>query len=59
LIIEGLRGLERLQSDKVILIALPLRISGRDGSPCRAMAIDGDIEPLIPLFEQLEYDIKY
>jgi arylformamidase len=59
LIIEGLRGIERLQSDKVILIALPLRFIGRDGSPCRAMAIDGDIEPLIPLFEQFEYDITY
>ena len=51
LIIEGLRGLERLQSKQVILIALPLRIRGRDGSPCRAVAIDGDIEPLKPLFE--------
>lgn len=57
LIIEGLRGLEQLQGDKVILIALPLRIRGRDGSPCRAMAIDGDIEPLIPLFESLNYEI--
>jgi len=59
LIIEGLRGLERLQNDKVILIALPLRIRGRDGSPCRAMAIDGDIEPLVGLCDRLEYDINY
>jgi kynurenine formamidase len=59
LIIEGLRGLERLQSKEVILMALPLRIRGRDGSPCRAMAIDGDIEALKPLFEQLQYDIVY
>jgi kynurenine formamidase len=59
LIIEGLRGLERLQNKEVILIALPLRIRGRDGSPCRAMAIDGDIEPLKVLFQQLEYDITY
>lgn len=58
LIIEGLRGLERLQSRKVILIALPLRIRGRDGSPCRAMAIDGDIEPLAELFDQLEFNIQ-
>ena len=57
LIIEGLRGLERLQSKEVILIALPLRIAGRDGAPCRAMAIDGDIEPLKPLFEQLAFSL--
>jgi kynurenine formamidase len=59
LIIEGLRGLDRLQSDEVILLAFPLRIRGRDGSPCRAMAIVGDIEPLKPLFEQIEYDVSY
>lgn len=59
LIIEGLRGLERLGGDRVILIALPLRIQGRDGSPCRAMAIDGEIEPLLPLFEHLEFDLSY
>jgi arylformamidase len=57
LIIEGLRGLDRLKSKEVILLAFPLRIRGRDGSPCRAMAIEGDIEPLKPLFEQIEYDI--
>ena len=59
LIIEGLRGLERLQGERVILMALPLRIRGRDGSPCRAVAIDGDIEPLIPLFESLDLNIAF
>jgi arylformamidase len=59
LIIEGLRGLDRLQSDRVILMALPLRIRGRDGSPVRAMALDGDIEPLIPLFEKLDFEPSY
>ena len=59
LIIEGLRGLERLQREEVILIALPLRIQGRDGSPCRAIAIDGDIEPLKVLFQQIEFDSAY
>lgn len=59
LIIEGLRGLERLQSKEVILIALPLRIQGRDGSPCRAMAIDGDIALLKPLFEQVQFDSAF
>lgn len=55
LIIEGLKGLDRLNGERIILIALPLRIRGRDGSPCRAVALDGDIEPLIPLFDALEY----
>ena len=59
LIIEGLRGLDRLQNEQVILIALPLRIRGRDGSPCRAMAIEGDIGPLAELFESLTYGIAY
>ena len=59
LIIEGLRGLDRLQNEQVILIALPLRIRGRDGSPCRAVALDGDIGPLAELFESILYDIAY
>jgi kynurenine formamidase len=59
LIIEALRGLDRLKSKQVILIAFPLRIRGRDGSPCRAMAIDGDVAPLVEMFEKLEYDIKF
>jgi|YNPNPStandDraft_1061719.scaffolds.fasta_scaffold16067_4 arylformamidase len=59
LIVEGLRGLDRLQSERVIFMAFPLRIRGRDGSPCRAMALDGDVEPLIELFEQLEYSAQY
>jgi arylformamidase len=57
LIIEGLRGLERLQGDQVILVALPLRIRGRDGSPCRAIALDGDIGPLGQLLEDLRLTI--
>lgn len=42
LIVEGLARLDQLQSKEVILLALPLRIRGRDGSPCRAVAIDAD-----------------
>ncbi len=56
LIVESLMGLDRLQNDRVILIALPLRIVGRDGSPCRAVALDGDIEPFLTLFEGLAYE---
>jgi len=55
-IIESLRGLDRLQGEQVILVALPLRIREGNGGPCRAMAIDGDIEPLVEMFEALEFD---
>lgn len=56
LIVECLRGLERLQTDRVILCALPLRIRGRDGSPCRAVALDGDIGPLARLLDEMQWD---
>jgi len=55
LIIESLMGLDRLENDRVILIAFPLRIVGRDGSPIRALAIDGEIEPYLNLFDNLAY----
>ena len=59
LVIEGLRGLDRLRSEQVLLCALPLRIRGRDGSPCRAMAIEADspaeLEPLLALFAGLAF----
>jgi arylformamidase len=41
LIVEGLAHLEKLESERVFFVALPLRIRGRDGSPCRAIAVDG------------------
>jgi kynurenine formamidase len=44
LIIEGLCRLDELRAEQVILIALPLRIRGRDGSPCRVVAIEGALE---------------
>jgi len=59
LIVEALRGLERLQGEQVIFMAFPLRIRGRDGSPCRAMAMDGDVQPLVKLFDTLEFSTKY
>ena len=40
-IVEGLNNLGLLKEDRVVFIALPLRIRGRDGSPCRAIAIEG------------------
>ncbi|GAA4957956.1 cyclase family protein [Algibacter aquimarinus] len=39
-IIEGLTNLEKLQSNCVELIALPLKIEGGDGSPARVIAIE-------------------
>jgi kynurenine formamidase len=41
LIVEGLTRLEQISSERVLFCALPLRIRGRDGSPCRAIAVDG------------------
>ena len=40
IIVEGLVNLERLTQPRVYFAALPLKIAGGDGSPCRAFAID-------------------
>lgn len=40
IIVEGLANLEKLEKEEFILIAAPLRITGRDGSPIRALAIE-------------------
>jgi arylformamidase len=39
-IVEGLADLSSVQNHYVELIALPLKIAGGDGSPCRAVIID-------------------
>lgn len=57
LIVEGLCHLDQLRGEQVILLAVPLRLRGRDGSPCRAMAIDGDIEPLVKMFDSMDYQV--
>jgi kynurenine formamidase len=41
LVIEGLAHLDRLVSNEIFLVALPLRLRGRDGSPCRVVAMEG------------------
>lgn len=41
-IVEGLCNLDQLTGPKVFFAALPLRIAGGDGCPCRAFAISGD-----------------
>ena len=45
-IVEGLVHLNELVDDKVFFAALPLKISGGDGTPCRAFAIEGNYPPL-------------
>jgi kynurenine formamidase len=42
IIVEGLTNLAALQRERVYFGALPLKIEGGDGSPCRAFAIEGD-----------------
>lgn len=39
-IVEGLANLDRIQSESVQFIALPLNITGGDGCPVRAIAIE-------------------
>jgi arylformamidase len=41
LIVEGLANLELLNDEKIFFCAIPLKIEGGDGSPCRAFAIEG------------------
>jgi len=55
MIIESLMHLEKLENDHIILIAFPLRITKRDGAPTRAIAIDGDIDPFLPLMKDMQY----
>jgi kynurenine formamidase len=40
IVVEGLTNLDQIHSDKVMFMALPLRIAGGDGSPVRAIAIE-------------------
>jgi arylformamidase len=42
-IVEGLANLDQLCEPKVWFAALPLRIEGGDGAPCRAFAVEGAI----------------
>ncbi len=40
IIVEGLANLEAVSKDKVTFMAFPLKISGGDGAPARALAIE-------------------
>jgi kynurenine formamidase len=42
-IVEGLAKLDELRQPKVWFAALPLKIEGGDGCPCRAFAIEGTL----------------
>lgn len=50
LIVESLTNLGQLQEDTFVFIVLPLRIKGCDGSPCRAIAIEGFSEIMMNEF---------
>jgi kynurenine formamidase len=42
IIVEGLANLAALRGERVVFGAMPLRVEGGDGSPCRAFALEGD-----------------
>jgi kynurenine formamidase len=50
LIVEGLNNLGQLTENHIFFVALPLRIKVRDGSPCRAIAIEGFTENDLKMF---------
>ena len=47
-IVEGLTNLDQLKQEQVTFIALPLKVEGGDGTPVRAIAIEGDLADLAP-----------
>jgi kynurenine formamidase len=42
-IVEGLTNLDALHQEQVVFVALPLKVERGDGSPVRAIAIEGDL----------------
>jgi len=45
-IVEGLTNLDALKTDRITFIALPLKVADGDGTPVRAIAIEGDLSEL-------------
>ena len=45
-IVEGLTHLDQIREEKVFFMALPLKPLSGDGSPCRALAIEGNLGEL-------------
>lgn len=54
LIVEGLAHLDTLSESQILFMAIPLKITGRDGSPCRAIAIEGFEEEILSAFNNVE-----
>ena len=52
-VVEGLANLDKLQSEIVLFSALPLKIRDCDGSPCRAIAIDGMSNAELAIFNAI------
>lgn len=55
LIVESLANLDQLTGDRAFFAVLPLKIKGCDGSPCRAMAIDGLTDAEMDIFDGLDH----
>ena len=47
-IVEGLTNLESLREERVFFTALPLKVEGGDGTPVRAIAIEGSMDEILP-----------
>ena len=47
-IVEGLCNLDQLTQEQVTFIALPLKVEDGDGTPVRAIAIEGDLAGIAP-----------
>jgi arylformamidase len=41
IVVEGLANLSALREERVLFCAMPLKIEGGDGAPCRAFAVEG------------------
>ncbi|MEM9587645.1 MAG: cyclase family protein [Planctomycetota bacterium] len=48
IIVEGLCGLDQLTESTCFFAALPLKVADGDGAPCRAFAIEGNLNDLMP-----------
>lgn len=53
LVIEGLARLDQVSSTEIVLMAMPLRIRGRDGSPCRAIVLEAERDDEFEALQEL------
>jgi kynurenine formamidase len=47
-IVEGLTNLDAIRAERVFFTALPLKIEDGDGTPVRAIAIEGPMDDILP-----------